>query len=47
MSGLFCRKLPENLADGEVFAMNESCLYFPCLNKRTESSSNGDNKSDA
>jgi len=31
------RKLPETLADGERFAMNESCLYFPCLHKRRES----------
>nr|NP_650818.1 uncharacterized protein Dmel_CG16727 [Drosophila melanogaster]AAF55683.2 uncharacterized protein Dmel_CG16727 [Drosophila melanogaster]AAM50854.1 LP02775p [Drosophila melanogaster]AOQ09194.1 CG16727-RA [synthetic construct] len=31
------KKLPETLADGERFAMNESCLYFPCLHKRRES----------
>ncbi|KMZ02621.1 organic cation transporter-like protein [Drosophila simulans] len=31
------QKLPETLADGERFAMNESCLYFPCLHKRRES----------
>ncbi|EDX12322.1 GD19301 [Drosophila simulans] len=31
------QKLPKTLADGERFAMNESCLYFPCLHKRRES----------
>ncbi|XP_068152101.1 organic cation transporter protein-like [Drosophila tropicalis] len=31
------KKLPENLADGERFAMNESCFYFPCFHKRRES----------
>ncbi|EDV48475.1 organic cation transporter-like protein [Drosophila erecta] len=31
------KKLPETLADGERFAMNESCLYFPCFHKRRES----------
>ncbi|XP_030556274.1 organic cation transporter-like protein [Drosophila novamexicana] len=42
------KKLPENLADGERFAMNEGCLYFPCFNKRRESlAPNCDNKSDA
>nr|NP_650814.2 uncharacterized protein Dmel_CG7333 [Drosophila melanogaster]AAF55679.2 uncharacterized protein Dmel_CG7333 [Drosophila melanogaster] len=36
------KKLPETLADGEKFALNESFLYFPCFsrkekNVRTES----------
>ncbi|ALC47463.1 CG16727 [Drosophila busckii] len=31
------KKLPENLEDGERFAMNESCWYFPCFHKRRES----------
>ncbi|EDW38545.1 GL12662 [Drosophila persimilis] len=30
------KKLPESLADGEVFAMNESCFYFPCFYKRRD-----------
>ncbi|EDW83825.1 uncharacterized protein Dwil_GK13818 [Drosophila willistoni] len=28
------KKLPENLAEGENFALNEGCLYFPCLNRK-------------
>ncbi|KAH8406670.1 hypothetical protein KR222_002331 [Zaprionus bogoriensis] len=41
------KKLPENLADGEKFAMDESFLYFPCFNKHRETSTNDDNKSEA
>ncbi|EDV98605.1 organic cation transporter-like protein [Drosophila grimshawi] len=33
------KKLPENLADGEKFAMNEGYLYFPCFKKHRESAS--------
>ncbi|XP_016935724.3 organic cation transporter-like protein [Drosophila suzukii] len=30
------KKLPETLADGESFALNESFLYFPCFHKNDE-----------
>ncbi|KAL7728418.1 hypothetical protein ACLKA6_005177 [Drosophila palustris] len=41
------KKLPDNLVEGERFAMNESWLYFPCFHKRRESlTKNDDNKSE-
>ncbi|EDV43372.1 uncharacterized protein Dana_GF16555 [Drosophila ananassae] len=35
------KKLPENLADGEQFAVNESFFYFPCLQKKRKNVKNG------
>ncbi|KAH8278560.1 hypothetical protein KR018_005215 [Drosophila ironensis] len=34
------KKLPDNLADGENFAMDESLFYFPCLHKERKNSQN-------
>ncbi|KAH8318758.1 hypothetical protein KR074_005386 [Drosophila pseudoananassae] len=35
------KKLPENLADGENFALNESFFYFPCLQKKRTNGKTG------
>ncbi|EDW38542.1 GL12658 [Drosophila persimilis] len=34
------KKLPENLADGESFALNESFFYFPCFHRRQKPKEN-------